>query len=834
MSYYENSYKQLLFGVSQQAPQDRLDGQVTAQVNMLSDVVSGVRRRPGVEMDFVAPWQPLGSPRELSALGTLDPANLAFYETVLSGRRILFVVDVSDGAVYTQILEGTFATVTLIGDGGAYLQATTPDAIQFCNVQGAVFMVNTEVKPTTSTPGFQGYDVEDGRGWFYVSAGSYSTQYELEIVAGPNTFVGDYTTPDGTSAAHIAQTRPEFIATNLAGDINAAAGLAGFGAPVAFTEGSYVFVNIPGLYGPADPMYIEVLNSHDTLITSGLGHLNDAARLPAKLPEAADGYVMSTGNINKPVYFEYDAANLVWREAAKAGERTKLNSMPAYAYIEEPKWHTTGTAAAWESRKAGDTETNPDPAFTRNGITGMGAFQGRLVLLAGEYICMSSSATPMRFYRSSVANVLDSDPVEVASTTERTNPLKYAVVYDKSLYVSSIGHQERIRGDIVITPSNASPAVVAYYQAHTRIAPVPIDQTLLVPYTRTLGKAGIWELYPSDSADDRLAGTDITAHIPAYIDDDVSFIRVASSAGLAIVGSHSNKRRLVLHEYMRVGSEKPHQAWHEWEFENDIVYAYIDNADVYLLFHKAGLTSGGDYFVGKVSLRKGAAAGDTTVYLDHVTTREVVDTRELPSNPLLDAAVAAVGPMLSLTLTLDDPVYGAWGSADIVAVPVDGDGAGNESRVVVEVINYLGTDVLCVGVPDAPPGGASNYLFGIRFVSSITPTPPVVRDRNGVAIYTQKSLLHKYVVSVKESGTMRVRAKDYRVTLAEFVAGPRLLSTPGFAPGAPERASAAVYLPLRLDANSAEVELSTDSVHDLNIPSIEYGIRYTQRSGRRA
>lgn len=831
MSYYENSYKQLLFGVSQQAPQDRLDGQVSAQVNMLSDVVSGVRRRPGVELDFVAPWQPLGNPSALDVLGTLDPANLAFYETVLSTRRILFVVDVSDGSVYTQILSGDFATITMIGTGSSYLQASTPDAIQFSNVQGAVFMVNTEVAPTTSTPGFQGYDVEDGRGWFYVSAGSYSTQYKLEIVAGPNTFVGEYTTPDGTSAAHIAQSRPENISSDLTGDINTDAASAGFGAPVATREGAYVFVYIPGLYGPADPMYIEVQNSHDTLITSGLGHLNDAARLPAKLPTAADGYVMSTGNINKPVYFEYDSASLVWRESAKAGERTKLNNMPAYAYIDTPKWHTGGASPSWEPRKAGDTTTNPDPAFTRNGITGIGAFQGRLVLLAGEYICMSSSETPMRFYRASVASVLDADPIEVASTTERTNPLKYAVVYDKSLYVSSIGHQERIRGDIVITPSNASPAVVAYYQGHPHSAPIPIDQTLLLPYTRTAGQAGVWELYPSDAADDRLAGTDITGHIPAFIDDDIAFMQVASSAGLVLIGSRTNRKRLVVHEYMRVGSEKPHQAWHAWEFTNDIVYAYIDNADVYLLFHKAGAVTDGDYSVGKVSLRKGSAAGDTTVYLDYAIVQPVIDATLLPPNPLLDAAMAAVGNPLVLTLTLDTLAYALWNGADIVAVPLTGDGAYTECGVVTKVIDYLGTPMLCVGVPGGAPG---DYVFGIRYTSSVTPTPPVVRDRNGVAIYTQKSVLLKYVVSVRESGLMRISAKDYRATLSPFTTGPRLLSTPGFTPGDPERASAAVCVPLRLDANSAEVELSTDTIYDLNIPSIEYGIRYTQRNGRRS
>lgn len=49
MSTFESSYKSLLQGVSQQIPSERLPGQLTSQLNMLSDPVTGLRRRPGVE-----------------------------------------------------------------------------------------------------------------------------------------------------------------------------------------------------------------------------------------------------------------------------------------------------------------------------------------------------------------------------------------------------------------------------------------------------------------------------------------------------------------------------------------------------------------------------------------------------------------------------------------------------------------------------------------------------------------------------------------------------------------------------------------------------------------
>lgn len=42
MSTYEAAYKSLLQGVSQQLPEERLPGQLTAQVNMVSDPVTNL------------------------------------------------------------------------------------------------------------------------------------------------------------------------------------------------------------------------------------------------------------------------------------------------------------------------------------------------------------------------------------------------------------------------------------------------------------------------------------------------------------------------------------------------------------------------------------------------------------------------------------------------------------------------------------------------------------------------------------------------------------------------------------------------------------------------
>ena len=56
MAAYASAYKAFLQGVSQQLPSERLAGQATAQHNMLSDPVTGVRRRLGVKFRKQFPW----------------------------------------------------------------------------------------------------------------------------------------------------------------------------------------------------------------------------------------------------------------------------------------------------------------------------------------------------------------------------------------------------------------------------------------------------------------------------------------------------------------------------------------------------------------------------------------------------------------------------------------------------------------------------------------------------------------------------------------------------------------------------------------------------------
>ena len=65
-------------------------------------------------------------------------------------------------------------------------------------------------------------------------------------------------------------------------------------------------------------------------------------------------------------------------------------------------------------RQVGDELTNPPPTFVNNKISDIAFFKNRLVLLSGENVILSEVGEYFNFYRTTVAQLLDSDVIDVA------------------------------------------------------------------------------------------------------------------------------------------------------------------------------------------------------------------------------------------------------------------------------------------------------------------------------------------------------------------------------------------------------------------------------------
>lgn len=187
MSTAESAYKSLLQGVSQQIPKERLPGQLTSQLNMLSDPVTNLRRRPGVQYNYSRTW------------ADVDAAKMAGWFTDIAGTRVHVLVNCAAGEIL--LLDENHAELALL-DASDYLTTSTPSNIRAATVGDEFFLLNTEELPS-ATGSFGAFNPATG-GFFYVVAGAFSRAYTVTLTDSAGTYTVSYTTPSGAGAGDAA------------------------------------------------------------------------------------------------------------------------------------------------------------------------------------------------------------------------------------------------------------------------------------------------------------------------------------------------------------------------------------------------------------------------------------------------------------------------------------------------------------------------------------------------------------------------------------------------------------------------------------------------------
>lgn len=785
MAYFEGSYKQLLFGVSQQARKDRLDGQVEEQINMTSDLTFGLRRRSAAQLSFLGPST------------VTDWNRLSFTYTEVGGRRVLIVIDTTTGLLTVRSTIGD----VLYTQQNDYLVAAARSSISFAVVQDALYIANIE-KPPYEVAATTGYPDPKYRGFFFVNAGAYNKRYYVTIgVPG-----ADWTVDVASAGtANPAQAQPEHIAGQLVKalekhpDVGTTAGF------VYLQVGAYVYITAP--------VAISVSSGSGTAYvrTSGASNVPLVSDLPATLPPEADGYIVGVGTGKVKVYYRWVQAEKAWVEDAEWSALYVPEQMPLRLSFSDPVWSLE--TPEYERRAAGNETTNPALQFLERPLSGITSFQGRLVLLAGDFVCMSASNKPERWYRSTMAQLEADDPIEIAASSTLATPYRHGVQFNQDLVLFSEQYQATVPGRAALTPASATLSISSTYTNDPTVRPVPVGMSMYFAAPRAAGWAGMWEMTPSPYNENQLSAQDVTGHIPQYIRGPVRFIAASSTTNIVVVGDSKDTREVVIHEYLWTGTEKVHQSWHRWRFEYPVHFAYFDGDVVYLVCQGQG----NRWMHIRVDIRQGAGdAGLTAGRLDYYWENAVGS----------DGYLLVPSPLPQLWARSEDPAtlmeFQPW------AFHLNGDYVGvRELLVPVEVVSGVG-----VRYRVTAPAGV-RIRAGVKYTSLVTPSAPVVRDQNDVPITTQRASLHKFVVNLQNTGEFTYQTQDHYRVLDPVSTSPLRFGSPELTAGAPQVADGTVYIPCRLDMQTTLLTLSTDDVYDLNITSLEYGFKYHQRYGRR-
>lgn len=771
MSSFEASYKSQLQGVSQQVARERLDGQVTLQDNMLSDTVSNLRRRPGATFAY-----------QLS-IGNATADSILAWDTDLAGVRCQIILNTVDGVI--RVLGPAYNVLATL-PASAYLQTSNPTAIQVATVGDEFFFANTGVMPTLGpslTTGDPSY-----RGFFFIKAGAFSKTYEVRVQNARGSFTASYTTPSGAAQGDAEKASPEYIANQLASQVIANYSNNTNIRTYAVTDASFVYVYSSDS-ADATNLTLSTPSGVNYMVASGNSYLSQESDLPSRLPVQANGYIIRTGEYASPRYYKYDSTKLAWLECGAYSSPLTLSNVPI-SITNTGGWQLLTTP--FEGRFSGDSETNPNPAFTTRGITGMGSYQGRLVLLSGATVNLSASAKPRRFYRSTVTQILDSDTIEIGASAASSAAYQYAVPFQKDLLLFSSKYQAVIPGsNTAITPRTASVVVTSSYNADMTSHPIPLGRTLMYPAPRSADFFGVLEMLPSQYTDSQYTSSDSTAHLPRYLPGVCRFSVASSVANMVLFAPSGDKNSLIVHEYTWGDTNKVQQAWHRWTFKYPVAAVYFSGQLVHVLFVKNGLL-----VACTVDPRSGNtnASGERRSYLDMSTFADVVN-----NNVQYPAWLQAFDPTALGDLRLS-----------VATGPTSG-----------EPVGFTASGTTLTTVRSFPNGRVN---VGFPYTSAFSPTPPMLKDANGVKISSNKLTILRFMVGTNNSAQYNVAVADAATSAdTTMTAGTLYFSSAELALGVGRTGKDSVSIvPCRTAADTTSLVVSTSGVGELNLVSLEY------------
>lgn len=279
-----------------------------------------------------------------------------------------------------------------------------------------------------------------------------------------------------------------------------------------------------------------------------------------------------TGSTDNPFddYYVQKGQGNVWVECAKPGEKNTLDkrTMPHILKRIPDPVHGDGFyfsfgAPDWDTREAGDSESNVPPSFEGNTIREVFLHRNRLGFLSSENILMSETDKPYNLWRTSVTQALDTDPIDLAVPTNGVAMLNHAVSYQSAVFVAGTRSQHLLTADPYMAARYAKTDLINAYGSSLYIRPQMMGDSLY--FVDDNGAyATVREYFMSDKSVTGDAA-EVSSHVPRYIPGRIRSFAPATSADCVLFSVDNPVNSQVYAYFVRwQGDEKAQSAWCRW------------------------------------------------------------------------------------------------------------------------------------------------------------------------------------------------------------------------------------------------------------------------------
>lgn len=548
-------------------------------------------------------------------------------------------------------------------------------------------------------------------GWIRVMSGAFSKTYTAKVTQGTTAL--EYSVTTSTSTA--SQATPEYVATQFETQM-----LADTTFTTAFNvlrEGTTLAVLAKG---GTEQVILEGLGGDLYVTASGGSVIKNKDVLPPTLPATLAGYIQGVGQTSNLTYFQYDHETRTWKECGAYEDRYTIQNTPMYWYYDYTTKGVVVSTLEIQGRSAGDDNNNPEPSFMDFGFTGISAYQSRLILLSGAYVCMSKSNDPSIFMRTTVEEVLDDDPIEISATSLSNSQFEYAVPYNKDLILFSQTQQAVIpANNTVLTPKSAVIYPSTQAEVSLAVRPIVAARSLYYAYQRGLDYYQVGEMIPNPYTDSQYNPQNLTDHLPLYA-EGVCTGMAGSSTNNSVMFT-SDTPEVLVNQFIWQGDTRSIMGFHKWELPRNV----LDVA-----------------FLQEYSI----------LFLEDTDGGTLVCTTNTQLNQLKDKPV----PYLDIYQYVETDSNGEgtleyMPEGDLVAVAYD-DRNYRHMELALTVDRVAGT-IKC--------NHTGTVAIGLRFGSYFTLTPPYIKDQNGKVLAGVKSTVHSFPLTFRNTGEFKYMVSDF-------------------------------------------------------------------------
>lgn len=634
MALISQSIPNLINGVSQQPPSLRLNTQAELQENGLSSVVSGLSKRP--------------SSQHVADLGVISNLDKAFIHTIRRDENEFYSL-VIDTAGTIRVFDKDGVSKTVTNNAASYLSGLTNpnEELSAVSIADATFIINkntTVAKAGTVSP------TRNPEALVYVKNADYASTYRLKLTKGGNTSTVEFATKSSTQASTADTQNAERGASTdlIAENLNTFSGsVVNTTYYQNITDGSAVSGLTLTRYGSV--IHVQSTDSTDFVVEVGDSHGGDHLKVFKgetldfkQLPiEGPNNFVIKVSGDNQKAQDDYyvNFSDGVWKETVEPNIQIALNAstMP-HKLSKLANGNFQFDPASYANRKVGDDDTNPFPSFVGYKLADIFFHKNRLGVLADENVIFATAGEflDFDFFRKSTLTIIDSDPIDVAVSSNKVSILKHAVPFNEALLLFSDLTQFKVTADPVLTPETVNVANTTEFETSLRAKPAAAGKYVYFASKRGAW-SGMWE-YFVDTDTDVNDANEISSHIPEYLNGEIINIQASSNEDMILAQTSNDAKAIYVYRYYWSGREKLQASWSRWVFDGDVIGFSFNRADITILIKR-----GNNLFLEKINLSVDEATEYTTGQFSiHLDRRVILETGGLTAIPYTDSSVVYV------------------------------------------------------------------------------------------------------------------------------------------------------------------------------------------------